>query len=101
MVAAFLSLPDAIVLVDEAGNIVWGNRSAERMFGRTLDDWAGQSGLDLVHPDDQEFVLRSLGTIQEKEVGTPIEIRINATSGGVSLRWWAARRNGSAVMWCS
>ena len=92
--AAFLSLPDAIVLVDEAGNIVWGNRSAERMFGRTLDDWAGQSGLDLVHPDDQEFVLRSLGTIQEKEVGTPIEIRINATSG-----WRLIEMVGSTTQW--
>ena len=47
-------------MVDGAGNVVWGNPSAERMFERSLEDWRGQSGLALVHPDDQEFVLRSL-----------------------------------------
>ena len=60
MVEAFVHLPDAIVLVDGAGTIVWGNRSAERIFERSLGDWQGHSGLDLVHPDDQELVLRSL-----------------------------------------
>src|SRR5580698_5197470 len=60
MVDTFLRLPDAIVLVDDAGIIVWGNRAAERIFERSLRDWVGESGLDLVHPDDHEFVLRSL-----------------------------------------
>ena len=90
----FVHLPDGIVIVDGDGKIVWGNRSAERMFERSLADWKGQSGLDLVHPDDQEFVLRSLTTIQDKDVGTPIEIRINAASGwrlveivGTTVRW--------------
>ncbi|MGO9853430.1 MAG: EAL domain-containing protein [Acidimicrobiales bacterium] len=90
----FLHLPDGIVIVDGAGEIVWGNRSAERMFERSLADWKGQSGLDLVHPDDQEFVLRSLTSVQDKDVGTPIEIRINAASGwrlveivGTTVRW--------------
>ena len=63
---AFLHLPDGIVMVDGAGNVVWGNRSAERMFERSLDDWQGKSGLALVHPDDQEFVLRALASVQEQ-----------------------------------
>jgi diguanylate cyclase (GGDEF)-like protein/PAS domain S-box-containing protein len=90
----FLHLPDGIVIVDEGGKIVWGNRSAERMFERSLHDWKGQSGLDLVHPDDQEFVMRAMTTVQDKDVGTPIEIRINAASGwrlveivGTTVRW--------------
>ncbi|HEY1651712.1 MAG TPA: EAL domain-containing protein [Acidimicrobiales bacterium] len=94
MVEAFLGLPDAVVLVDGAGSIVWGNRSAERMFERSVDDWLGQSGLDLVHPDDQEFVLRSLSSIQGKEVGTPIEIRVKAASG-----WRLIEMIGSTTHW--
>ncbi len=81
LVHVFLHLPDGIVMVDAAGNVVWGNPSAERMFGRSLADWQGQSGLALVHPDDQEFVLRSLASVQDKDVGTPIEIRIKSASG--------------------
>ena len=37
--------------------------------------------MNLVHPDDQELVLRSLTTIQDKEVGDPIEIRVESVTG--------------------
>ena len=94
MVEAFVHLPDAIVLVDGAGTIVWGNRSAERIFGRSLGDWQGHSGLDLVHPDDQELVLRSLSSIQDKEVGSPIEIRVQAARG-----WRLVEVVGATVQW--
>ncbi|HWF16565.1 MAG TPA: EAL domain-containing protein [Acidimicrobiales bacterium] len=94
MVDAFLGLPDAIVLVDGAGTIVWANRSAERTLERELDDWIGRSGLDLVHPDDHELVLRSLAMIQGKEVGTPIEIRVNAASG-----WRLMEMIGGTATW--
>ena len=39
------------------------------------------SGLSLVHPDDQELVLRSLTSIQDKDVGDPIEIRVESVTG--------------------
>ena len=91
---AFLRFPDAVVLVDENGTIKWANRSAERVFGQSVYEWVGRSGFELVHPDDHEFVLRSLVTIQDKEVGSPIEIRIKAASGwrlvemiGTTTRW--------------
>ena len=90
----FLHLPDGIVMVDGAGKVVWGNRSAEQMFERSLDDWRGQSGLTLVHPDDQEFVLRALTSVQGKDVGTPIEIRIKAASG-----WRLVEIVGTTVDW--
>ncbi len=94
MVEAFVHLPDAIVLVDGTGTIVWGNRSAERIFERSLGDWQGHSGLDLVHPDDQELVLRSLSSIQDKEVGSPIEIRVQAARG-----WRLVEIVGTTVHW--
>jgi diguanylate cyclase (GGDEF)-like protein/PAS domain S-box-containing protein len=95
---AFLRLPDAIVMVDMEGTIVWGNRSAEQTFGRSFDDWVGRSGLDLVHPDDHELVLRSLVSIQGKDIGSPIELRIRAASGwrlvevvGTTVHWFGQR----------
>jgi diguanylate cyclase (GGDEF)-like protein/PAS domain S-box-containing protein len=94
MVNAFLGLPDAVVLVDGSGTVVWANCSAERIFGRPLGDWVGRSGLDLVHPDDQAFILRSLASIQGKEVGTPIEIRVKAASG-----WRLIEMVGSTTRW--
>ena len=78
---AMLKLPDSVVIVDEEGNVVWGNPSALRMFGLTLADGVGISGLSLVHPDDHELVLRSLTTIQNKDVGDPIEIRVQSVTG--------------------
>jgi diguanylate cyclase (GGDEF)-like protein/PAS domain S-box-containing protein len=78
---AMLKLPDSVVVVDEEGTVAWGNSSAVRLFGRSLADGVGISGLSLVHPDDQELVLRSLTSIQEKEVGEPIEIRVESVTG--------------------
>jgi diguanylate cyclase (GGDEF)-like protein/PAS domain S-box-containing protein len=78
---AMLKLPDSVVIVDEEGNVAWGNSSAQRLFGRSLADTVGISGLSLVHPDDQELVLRSLTSIQDKDVGDPIEIRVKSVTG--------------------
>ena len=95
MANAFVNLPDAVVLVDGAGTVVWGNRSAERLFELTLADWIGKSGLELVHPDDHEFVLRSLTTVQGKDVGTPIEVRIRAAASG----WRLIEMIGTPMEW--
>ncbi len=91
---AFLQLPDGVLVVDKQGNIVWGNRSAERMFGRALEDWRGVSGLSLVHPDDHEFVLRAMTTVQDKDVGSPIEIRLKAATG-----WRLIELVGTVTTW--
>ena len=81
LTGALLKLPDSVVIVDENGNVAWGNSSAERLFGRSMADDVGISGLSLVHPDDQELVLRSLTSIQDKDVGDPIEIRVESATG--------------------
>lgn len=78
------ALPDVIVVIDAEGRVQWANRAAERVFGRSLEETVGVSGLDLVHPDDLAFALLSLGTVQDKEVGTPIEVRLR-TAGGWRL----------------
>ena len=90
----FRELPDAVVVVDAAGNLVWGNSTAERLFGTTIHESAGLSGLEYVHPEDLPFVLLSLESIQEKEVGSPIEIRLRTPTG-----WHLLELVGTPVPW--
>ncbi len=87
-------LPDAVIVLDPAGRVKWGNRAAERLFSRSLAEAIGISGLDLVHPDDLELVLRSLTSVQGKEVGTLIEVRVGTGSG-----WRLVEVIGTPVVW--
>lgn len=75
------SLPDPIILLDAGATVVWGNRAAERFFGRRLEESVGAAALDVVHPDDLELAIASLSTINGREAGSPIEIRLLAPSG--------------------
>lgn len=87
-------LPDVVIVVDVHGRVLWGNGAAERLFERTLGDSFGMSGLDLVHPEDLELVMLSLATIQNKEVGTPLEIRLTTPNG-----WRLMELVGAPVAW--
>jgi diguanylate cyclase (GGDEF)-like protein/PAS domain S-box-containing protein len=89
-------LPDSVIVVDAQGILQWGNRTAEITFGRSIAESVGVSGLDLVHPDDLELVLLSLATVQEKRVGSPIEIRLLTATG-----WRLMELVGSPVTWLS
>ncbi|MGH9029722.1 MAG: PAS domain S-box protein, partial [Acidimicrobiales bacterium] len=74
-------LPDAIVVIDDAGGLKWANAAAERLLGLRADEVLGGSTLDFVHPEDAQVVLSALSSIQAKQVGTPIEIRLRALDG--------------------
>jgi diguanylate cyclase (GGDEF)-like protein/PAS domain S-box-containing protein len=87
-------LPDVVIVLDAVGQVLWGNARAERFFGHTLDEYAGRSGLEFVHPDDLELVLRSLASIQTKEVGTTLEVRLQSASG-----WRLIELIGTPVSW--
>jgi diguanylate cyclase (GGDEF)-like protein/PAS domain S-box-containing protein len=76
-----VGLPDPILVVDAAGCLLWGNRAAELFFGRSSESSLGESGLDLIHPDDIEFALLSLVAVQDKDIGAPIELRLLSASG--------------------
>jgi len=86
--------PDAVILIDDQGRLLWANRTAELLFGQSLGDWIGVSGLELVHPDDLELVTLSLTSVQGKDIGTPIEIRLRAASG-----WRLMELIGTPVSW--
>ncbi|MGA3215165.1 MAG: PAS domain S-box protein [Acidimicrobiales bacterium] len=87
-------IPDVVVVLDPQGRLLWGNHAAERLFGRLLHDSIGLPALDLVHPDDLELVLRSLASVQKKEVGTLIEVRAKAVTG-----WRLLEVLGAPVNW--
>lgn len=87
-------LPDAVTVIDAQGRVRWANRAAEILFGRTFDETVGASGLELVHPEDLEFALLSLSSVQAKEVGAPIELRIRAVEG-----WRLVELIGAPVAW--
>jgi diguanylate cyclase (GGDEF)-like protein/PAS domain S-box-containing protein len=70
------SLPDCVLLIDTLGRIVFVNAAAEVQLGYDARDWAGRSLLELIHPDDVANVISSIGTVQGKSVGTPIELRV-------------------------
>jgi len=76
-----LELPDAVVVADADGNLVWGNPAAERMFGLSNADIVGMSGLELLHPEDRELAIASLDSVQGKDVGSPIELRVRTPTG--------------------
>ena len=80
-----VEIPDPVLVLDPEGRVQWGNHAAERLFNRSLHESIGFSGIELVHPDDLELVLRSLTSVQQKEVGTLIEVRAKAAKGWVLL----------------
>ncbi|HUY65283.1 MAG TPA: diguanylate cyclase [Acidimicrobiales bacterium] len=94
MARMITELPDATIVIDAQGRVKWANRAAEGLFGQPLDDAVGMSGLDLVHPQDLEFVLLSLMSVHSKEIGSPIEVRLATPAG-----WCLVELIGAPVPW--
>jgi diguanylate cyclase (GGDEF)-like protein/PAS domain S-box-containing protein len=76
-----LDVPDAVVVADAQGDLIWANPAAERIFGFSNADVVGMSALELLHPEDVELALASLASVQGKDLGTPIELRVKAATG--------------------
>jgi PAS domain S-box-containing protein len=74
--AVVRNLPDALVALDGEARVLWVNAAAERLFGERVESWVGRSAIDLVHPGDIPMAAVTLQSVQGKEVGTPIELRV-------------------------
>jgi diguanylate cyclase (GGDEF)-like protein/PAS domain S-box-containing protein len=79
--AVAAAVPDAVIVMDPTTSLVWANPAAEALFGMTMADAEGLSGLDLIHPDDVTMAIVAIGSVQGKDVGTPLEIRIRTATG--------------------
>ena len=60
------SLPDAVVVIDQMGGVLWINDAAERLFERPAAELVGTNAVDVVHSDDKELAGVALTSIQGK-----------------------------------
>ncbi len=88
------AFPEIVVVLDARASVLWANTLAEQLFGQPLSSALGTSAIDLVHPDDLEIVLRSLETVQGKEIGSPLEIRAK-----IGDNWRLIELIGTPVGW--
>ena len=76
-------LPDGVLLMSPIGEVLWANHAAEQIFQMTFVEAIerGITGLDLLHPDDLALAHAAMTSVQNKEVGTPIEMRVKTPDG--------------------
>jgi diguanylate cyclase (GGDEF)-like protein/PAS domain S-box-containing protein len=79
------ALPDALIVVDTEIKLLYVNQAGAEMLGWKPERWIGRTILDLVHPDDAASVLSSTMTMQDKSVGTPVEVRVRSSDGSWKL----------------
>lgn len=86
------SLPDPVIVIDPELRLTWGNHRAVTTFGITIEEGRGRSVMDLIHPDDLVTAAASLETVQDKDLGTSVEIRVRHAEGHwipVEARGWS------------
>ena len=77
-------LPSPVLVLRSDGTIVYGNQALLDMSGWTLEDGLGIQMLDVVHPDDQPWVIEAFGSVvnagpSEQAIGSswsPVRFRI-------------------------
>ena len=74
-----------VFVIDGAGGLRYVNAAASSVLGWEPAEWIGRSVVDLVHEDDVAVVVSSIFTVQGKESGSPIEVRVRRADGG--WRW--------------
>lgn len=94
------SLPDAALVIDELGHIQWGNPAAEALFGVCFEDGLGRNGLEFVHPDDLPMAVLSMESVQGKEVGSLLELRMRHADGSWRLMEMRGARFDGGVLLC-
>jgi PAS domain S-box-containing protein len=76
-------LPDAI-MVHVGGRVVYINAAGVRLWGApSSDDVEGRPHIDLIHPDDREFVRQRVHQIDKGDKSPLREYRILRLDGGV------------------
>ena len=81
LAAVAQALPDAVLVIDSDANVRWANTAAERLFGIPTEEAIGQNGLAFIHPDDIQLAALALTSVQGKEVGSLLELRIRSWDG--------------------
>ncbi|HYD09842.1 MAG TPA: PAS domain S-box protein, partial [Acidimicrobiales bacterium] len=63
--ALLRNVSDTINVLDADGRIIWHSGNPGGTLGMPDEHWVGQSGLDLVHPDDLPLVAELSAEILE------------------------------------
>lgn len=79
--AAAYGLPDAVIVVDRAGDVVWANPAAHRMFGVVPEPGVRIAGLDFVHPDDRTLCALAVERSRRSPAATPLAVRVRSAGG--------------------
>jgi PAS domain S-box-containing protein len=74
-------LPDAVILTSPLGDVSWGNRAAERLFGLSMTEAVGRNIAEFVHPEDLQAAAVAVSSVQTKEVGSLLEVRVRGRDG--------------------
>lgn len=78
-------LPDPVVVIDAEAKVIWTNAAGEEQLGWSVENVRGLSGTDLIHPDDLATAMTALVSVQDKAIGTPVELRVRHRDGGYRL----------------
>ncbi len=70
------SLPDPVIVIDAAGALRWANHRAEVELGFSTEVERGRSVTERIHPDDLVTAASSLDTVQRKDLGSSVELRV-------------------------
>lgn len=85
-------LPEAILLLDSKGRIVWMSGSTRRLFGWTVDGSIGVSAFKFVHPDDQSRASERFADLLGRPGGQDtVAFRFLRHSGEVVPMEWTSR----------
>jgi PAS domain S-box-containing protein len=61
--------PDAISVIDSAGEILYGSASTARIFGYSPEELVGRNCLELIHPEDRDYSSWTLKEVVAKPPG--------------------------------
>ncbi|HEX7131184.1 MAG TPA: diguanylate cyclase [Iamia sp.] len=79
--AVLESLPDPVIVIDSDLRLTFGNHRAVTTFGLSVEEGRGRSIIEFIHPDDLVTAAASLETVQDKDLGTSVEIRVRHADG--------------------
>jgi len=68
----FDKLTDVVVVVDDAGDLVYANEFAATLSGHDRASFVGRSMADFLHPEDLIRALEVIGLVREEELRVPV-----------------------------
>ncbi len=74
-------LPDALVVLDLSGDILWANDATISLMGLESDEWIGKSAFLLMHPDDHAVAIDAFSTVAESSLGRLMDVRVRDGNG--------------------